>query len=66
MFLSAAGGLFLIYAGANRCVADCQYSYAEISPDPLTIGFGVAGVLFAVLAYQVINVFAFHVEKSHE
>lgn len=64
--LALAGGLFLVFAGATRCVADCEYSFREISPDPLTIGFGVAAILLAALFYQVINVFALHVEKSHE
>jgi hypothetical protein len=64
--LSVAGGLILVFTGATRCVADCEYSWREISPDPITIAFGIAAMLLAGLTYQVINVFALHVEKSHE
>lgn len=56
LIFSIIGGALLVIDGATR----------DGSPNLLTIGLGVGGILLATLAYQVINLFALHVEKSHE
>lgn len=56
LVFSIIGGALLVIDGAT----------GDGSPDPLTIGLGVGGILLATLTYQVINLFALHVEKSHE
>ena len=65
VILSYIGGVYLIFTGLTRCVESCEYSYRVISPDPLSIGAGLVGLLSATLVYQIIKVFASHVEMSH-
>jgi hypothetical protein len=65
VILSYIGGGFLIYSGLTRCVESCEYSFRVLSPDPLSIGLGLAGILSATLVYQIIKVFASHVELSN-
>jgi hypothetical protein len=66
--LSIIGSLIITFVGVTRgeCIDYCDASYAEYVPDPGLIGFGIAGLLISSLLYQVINVFAWHVEMSHK
>lgn len=64
---SLIGSLILTYVGVfqGECIDYCGASYAEYIPNPTLIGFGIAGLLISTLTFQVINLFAFHVENSH-
>jgi hypothetical protein len=66
--LSLLGSLIITFVGLFRgqCVDYCDESYAEYIPNPALIAFGVAGFLVSTLTFQVINIFALHVEKSHK
>jgi len=65
--LSLIGSLIFIFIGAFRgeCIDYCDASYAEYVSSPTTIATGFAGLLFSTLVFQVITVFAAHVERSH-
>ena len=66
--LSIIGSLIITFVGVTRgeCIDYCDASYAEYTADPGLIGFGIAGLLVSTLLFQVINVFAWHVEMSHK
>ncbi len=66
--LSMVGSVIITFVGITRgqCVEYCDASYAEYTADPGLIGFGIAGLLISTLVFQVINVFAWHVEMSHK
>jgi hypothetical protein len=65
--LSLIGSLIFIFIGLLRgeCVDYCDSSYAEYIASPTIIATGIAGLLISSLVFQVINVFAVHVDKSH-
>lgn len=66
--LALIGSIIVTFLGITRgeCIDYCDASYAEYIPSPSLIAFGLSGILFSTLAFQVINVFALHVKKSHE
>jgi hypothetical protein len=61
------GGLVFIYVSLTRgeCIENCGYWDAEYRSDPIMVIAGMISLLVSTLAYQVINVFALHVHKSH-
>ncbi len=65
--LSLFGSIIFILIGLLRgeCIDYCDSSYAEYIASPTIIATGIAGLLISSLVFQVINVFAVHVEKSH-
>ena len=64
--LSLIGAFFVLFLGARTCVEYCEYSnLAEYLINVEITAFAVAAVLFSTLIFQVVNVFALHVEKSH-
>jgi hypothetical protein len=67
--LSLFGSLILIGVGAfaGECIDRSSYSGTcyEYIASPSTIGTGFATILISTLLFQVISVFALHVEKSH-
>jgi len=65
--LSMIGSVIYIIIGMTRgeCVDYCDSSYAEYVASPTVIATGFAGLLISTLLYQVISVFAAHVERSH-
>jgi hypothetical protein len=65
--LSLLGSVIYIVIGIRGdCVEDCEYaSLAEYVTNPSRIAAGFAGLLISSLVFQVINLFALHVEKSH-
>jgi hypothetical protein len=65
--LSMIGSFIYIIIGMTRgeCVDYCDSSYAEYVASPTVIATGFAGLLISTLLYQVISVFAAHVERSH-
>jgi hypothetical protein len=67
--LSLLGSLIITFVGLFRgqCIDSCDSDYyAEYIANPSLIAFGVAGFLVSTLTFQVINIFALHVEKSHK
>jgi hypothetical protein len=64
--LSVLGSVIFIILGIRgECIDYCGYSYAEYVISPSMIATGFAALLFSSLLYQVVNLFAVHVEKSH-
>ena len=67
--LSLLGSFILIGIGAfaGQCIDRSDYSGTcyEYAADPSMISTGFAGILISTLVFQVIAVFAMHVEKSH-
>lgn len=65
--LSMIGSFIYIIIGMTRgeCLDYCDSSYAEYVASPTVIATGFAGLLISTLLYQVISVFAAHVERSH-
>jgi hypothetical protein len=67
--LSLIGSLILIGVGAfaGQCIERSSYDGEcyEYIASPSTIGNGFAVILISTLLFQVISVFALHVEKSH-
>jgi hypothetical protein len=64
--LSVLGSVIFIILGIRgECIEDCGYSFAEYVASPTMIATGFAALLFSSLLYQVVNLFAVHVEKSH-
>lgn len=65
--LSGLGSIAIFIWGFNaQCVEYCgRDNYAEFGASPLVIALGLAGLLYTLLIYHLINVFAVHVEKSH-
>lgn len=64
--LSVVGSVIFIILGIRgECIDDCDYSFAEYAASPTMIAAGFAALLFSSLLYQVVNLFAVHVEKSH-
>jgi len=67
--LSLLGSFIYIIIGfvQGDCVDRSEYSGEcyEWVASPNTIAAGVAGILFSTLLFQVISVFAAHVERSH-
>ena len=66
--LSLFGSLIYFGVGAfqGQCVDYCDSDYSrEYIADPTMIATGFASILVATLVFQVISVFAVHVEKSH-
>lgn len=65
--LSMIGSFIYIIIGMTRgeCIDYCDSSYAEYVASPTVIATGFAGLLISTLLYQVISVFAAHVERSH-
>lgn len=65
--LSLFGSIIITFVGLFRgeCIDYCDASYAEYVANPSLIAFGIAGFLVSTLSFQVINLFALHVEKSH-
>ena len=65
--LSLLGSFIYILFGAfqGTCVDYCDDSYAEYVANPTMIASGFATILVSTLVFQVITVFALHVEKSH-
>ena len=65
--LSMIGSFIYIIIGMTRgeCVDYCDSSYPEYVASPTVIATGFAGLLISTLLYQVISVFAAHVERSH-
>lgn len=67
--LSLFGSLILIGVGAfaGECIERSSYDGEcyEYIASPSTIGNGFAVILISTLVFQVISVFAMHVEKSH-
>ncbi len=66
--LSILGSLIITFVGLTRgeCIDYCDASYAEYTVSPSLVAFGIAGLLISTLTFQVINLFAVHVEKSHK
>jgi hypothetical protein len=65
--LSLLGGIAISLFGLLRgeCVSDCLYSYAEYRPNILIVASGIGAVLISSLIYEVVKLFAFHVENTH-
>jgi hypothetical protein len=65
--LSLLGSVIFIFLGIRgECIEDCEYdSLAVYVTSPTMIATGFAALLFSSLLYQVVNLFAVHVEKSH-
>jgi hypothetical protein len=65
--LSVIGSVIFIILGIRgECIEDCEYSsFAVYVTSPTMIATGFAALLFSSLLYQVVNLFAVHVEKSH-
>ena len=65
--LSLLGGISISLFGLLRgeCVSDCLYSYAEYRPNILIVASGIGVVLISSLIYEVVKLFAFHVENTH-
>jgi len=65
--LSLVGSVIYIIIGMTRgeCIDYCDASYAEYTASPTIIATGFAGLLFSTLIFQVISLFAVHVERSH-
>ena len=63
--LALFGSIFLAFS-ARQCIEDCEYSYASYQTNPLVVAAGIAGILFSTLTFQVINLFALHIENSHD
>ena len=65
--LSLIGSLVFIFVGLLRgeCVDSCGETYAEYTASPTMIATGFAAILVSSLLFQVITLFAVHVEKSH-
>lgn len=64
--LSLLGGTSIALFGLLRgeCVSDCLYSFAVYRPNILIVAAGIAIVLISWLIYEVVKVFAFHVESK--
>ena len=65
--LSVLGSVIFIILGIRgECIEDCEYnSLAVYVTSPTMIATGFAALLFSSLLYQVVNLFAVHVGKSH-
>jgi hypothetical protein len=64
--LSLIGAAVALIFGSRTCVYDCEYaSLAEYVINVEMIAFSIAAALLSTLVFQVVNVFALHVEKSH-
>ena len=65
--LALVGAAILLYIGftEGECVADCEEYYAEYQPSPTIIAYGFTALLMSSLLFQIVNLFAVHVEKSH-
>jgi hypothetical protein len=65
--LSLIGSLVFIFVGLTRgqCVEYCGDTYAEYTASPAMVATGFAAILVSSLLFQVITLFAVHVEKSH-
>jgi hypothetical protein len=65
--LSLLGSVIFIFLGIRgECIEDCEYStLAVYVTSPTMISTGFAALLISSLLYQVVNLFAVHVEKSH-
>ncbi len=65
--LSLIGSLVYIIVGLTRgeCVEYCGDTYAEYIASPAMIATGFAAFLVSSLLFQVVTLFAVHVEKSH-
>lgn len=55
--LSVFGGLFTIVYASDPG--------GGLPANPALIVFGIAGLIFSTLVYRLVDVFAFHVRKSH-
>jgi hypothetical protein len=66
--LQVVGSLVLIYLGIYKgeCINYCGSWDAEYTLDPIKVIIGVTLLLVSTLIFQIINVFAMHVERSHE
>ena len=66
--LQVVGSLVLIYLGIYKgeCINYCGSWDAEYTLDPIKMIIGVTLLLVSTLIFQIINVFAMHVERSHE
>jgi hypothetical protein len=63
--LSILGAAVALIFGSRTCVYDCEYTFiATYVINVEIIAFSIAAVLFSTLVFQVVNVFALHVEKS--
>jgi hypothetical protein len=64
--LSLIGAAVALIFGSRTCVYDCEYSsFAKYVINVEMIAFSIAAALLSTLVFQVVNVFALHVEKSH-
>jgi len=57
--------LALFFLEAVACVDYCFTSYPDYAINFEVIALSIAVALLSTLTYQVVNVFALHVEKSH-
>ena len=64
--LTLLGAVFaLFFLEAVACVDYCFTSYPEYGIKFEVLALSTAVALVSTLTYQVVNVFALHVEKSH-
>ena len=65
--LSLLGSVIYVILGIRgECIEDCEYdSLAIYVTSPTMIATGITALLVSSLLYQVVNLFAVHVEKSH-
>jgi hypothetical protein len=61
------GGLVYLYIGIYKgeCINNCGSWDAEYTADINMISLAIVLLLLSTLIFQVINVFALHVKKSH-
>jgi hypothetical protein len=55
----------IIGLARGECVEYCGDTYAEYIASPAMIATGFAAFLVSSLLFQVVTLFAVHVEKSH-
>ena len=65
--LSLLGSVIYIFLGIRgECIDYCEYdSLAVYVTSPTMIAMGFTALLVSSLLYQVVNLFAVHVEKTH-
>ncbi len=63
---SLLGGVGLAVLGLTRgqCISNCDASDASYVYNPLTVAAGLGVILISWLVYEIVKVFAYHVENS--